>query len=336
MTEINEQTRVQAEPGRAKAILSEIGYRYWLPIAWVALVIIFSFIHPGVFNSAANINFIAIAQAVTLTVALALLVPLVGGEFDLSVGAVVTLSGVACAAFMANYGLPLIVALVLTLLLGGLIGVLNGFLVSKLGVSSLIATLGVAMSIEGIVRAYTGGVPIAVGIDPALTGIVHMRLAGIPMLVVIVAVLAVIVWYGLEHTTPGRNLTATGSNARAARLLGLRTNGYVWVSFIISGMIAALGGILTIVVIGSGTPDAGGMGLLLPALAAVFLGATAFKPGKFNVPGTVVGLLLVATGVNGLTLGSSQNWVQQLFAGGTLVFALAISAAVRRRRGERV
>lgn len=336
MADINAQTGASPDTGRARAVLSEIGYRYWLPIAWVLLLIVFSIIHPGVFNSAANINFVAIAQAVALTVALALLVPLVGGEFDLSVGAVVTLSAVACAAFMANYGLPLIVAVLLTIALGGLIGVLNGFLVSKLGVSSLIATLGVAMSIEGIVRAYTGGVPIAVGIDPALTNVIRLRLLGIPMLVVIVAVLAAIVWYGLEHTTPGRNLTATGSNARAARLLGLRTNGYVWVSFIISGMIAALGGILTIVVVGSGTPDAGGMGVLLPALAAVFLGATAFKPGKFNVPGTVIGLLFVATGVNGLTLGSSQNWVQQLFAGGTLVFALAISAAVRRRRGERI
>jgi ribose transport system permease protein len=129
------------------------------------------------------------------------------------------------------------------------------------------------------------------------------------VLVLILGAVAIVVWYGLEHTPAGRGLAAAGSNRSAAELLGLRTRRYVFVRFVLAGTLAGLGGVLQVAVEGTGNPASGGLNVLLPGLAAAFLGATAFRPA-FNVPGTVIGLLFVATG--GLPSGTPTTGSRRL------------------------
>jgi ribose transport system permease protein len=125
---------------------------------------------------------------------------------------------------------------------------------------------------------------------------------------------------------------ALGSNPRAARLVGVRTDRVTVLAFAIAGGLGGLSGVLLIASQGVANPAAEGIGLLLPALVAVFLGASAFSPGQFNVPGTMVGLLLIAVLVNGLSLAGVEPWIQPLANGVALIVGIGVSATFRRRR----
>jgi ribose transport system permease protein len=143
---------------------------------------------------------------------------------------------------------------------------------------------------------------------------------------------AVLVWYLLTQTVYGRQLTAIGVNLDAARLSGLMVRRRILVSFVLSGTIAGIAGVLQLARQGSGDPSTGGVEFILPALAAVFLGATAFQPGRYNVPGTILGLFFVGVAVSGLTLLGAKPWVQPVFNGAIVMLAVAASQFAARRR----
>ncbi|MBL5973676.1 MAG: ABC transporter permease [Candidatus Leucobacter sulfamidivorax] len=314
-------------------VRSRRGIERWaLLIAFVILVAVFASILPGTFASYANLRVILNGQAVIAVAALALLVPLVGGRFDVSVGSNIALNAIVCAAAMSHFSLPLWLAALLALLVGGLVGAINGFFIAYLGVNSLIATLASATIIIGLNQWYTGGRPIATGIDQSLTSVSVGQIAGIPLLAVIMIVLAVIVWYLLTQTVYGRQLTAVGVGLEASRLVGVPVRGRILMSFVISGVLAGFAGILQLGRQGSGDPAAGGIEFILPALAAVFLGATAFTPGRYNVPGTILGLFFVGVAVSGLALLGAKPWVQPVFNGAIVLVAVAASQYANRRR----
>lgn len=306
----------------------------WALLAILAAVVVFFAAFPktsGTFATTANAAVVAGNQAVVAVLALALLFPLIAGHFDFSVGANAALSSVLCAALMSRHGLPLAVAVTVAVALGAAIGAVNGLLVARLNLNAFVTTLGASTVLGGAITWYTKGQTISTGISPSLTDFGSATLAGLPRLVYLVLALAIASWYLLAHTPYGRWLYAIGANARSARLVGIRTGREVAVAFLLAGALAGVAGVLQTARTGGATADSG-VGLLFPALAAVFLGATAVTPGRFNVVGSIIGVLLVASSVSGLTLSGAAGWVDPVFNGAALLLAVGLSTYLRHRR----
>lgn len=287
----------------------------------------------AVFLSMPNLSVLLGNQATVALLALAAIIPLVSGQFDFSLGANAATATVLCAGLMSRDHFPLALACLLCLLLGAAIGLVNGLLVTRYRLSSFVTTLAVATLLGGIIQWYTGGQTILAGISPQLVQFGSDTLFGIPRVVYVVLVVAALLWYLLSQTPYGRSLYAVGANPRAAKLVGIRSERYVTISFVLAGTIAALVGILQLARAGSATADSG-TSLLFPALAAAFLGATAIRPGFFNVIGTLIGVLFVSVAVSGLTLAGAQAWVSPVFNGAALLIAVGLATYLGRHRGR--
>lgn len=312
--------------------VAEWGERLGLPIL-LALIVVFFSVFPAssrAFFSVANLTIVLANQSVIMLVAIALMFPLIAGHFDFSVGAMTVLAAVVCAGTNVRLGLPLAVSILLAIAVALVVGLINGILVARFGLNSFVSTLGAATLIGGLIQWYTGGQAI-VGIDPALLQFGSRQWFGVPRVVFVVVIVAVAAWYILGHTPFGRALYAIGSNPRSADLVGLPRMRYTLFTFAMSGLLAGIAGVVLTARTGGANPDAGTY-LIFPALAAVFLGATAIIPGRFNIIGTVVGVLFVAVSVSGLTLAGAQNWVDAVFNGAALIIAVFVSSFLRKRR----
>jgi ribose transport system permease protein len=308
--------------------------RYAL-VCLVAVVAAFFTVLPEsaeTFPTAANLRILAANQAVTVLLALAVLLPLVAGHFDFSVGAVAATSSVVNAGLMQNDKVSLDVAILASLGVGIVVGLANGVAVAYLQMNAFVSTLAVATLLGGFIQWYTGGQAISNNIAPSLVRFGSGLWFGVPKPMIVVAATAVGVWYVLNHTPFGRALYAIGENLRAARLVGIRTREYTVISFLGAGLVAAVAGVILTARTAGATAD-NGTTMLFPALAAVFLGATAIRPGRFNVWGTVFGVGLVAVSVSGLTLAGAQDWVEPVFNGAALAVAVGLSSYLRRRSG---
>jgi ribose transport system permease protein len=296
-------------------------------------ILIFAIWVPDTFLTTATVKQIAVNEAIIGILALGALFPLVAGEFDISMAQNMGLSCVVVGSLMTNSGKVPLTACLLTLGLGLLIGAVNGLLVTRFGMNSLISTLGMTSVLLAITEAigrgrYFGPFP------TSFQDLANRSPAGIPILTIYLFVLAMICWYVLEHSPVGRRMQAVGANAEAARLSGLRTRRYVFCSFLITGVCASLAGILLTSQLGSVTQDIGAP-YLLPALAACFLGTTQIKPERFNVWGTIVALYLLATGVKGLQLAGGQAWITDMFNGIALLLAVGVAIWSEKRRAYR-
>lgn len=300
--------------------------RHVLVISLVLVIVVFSLLPAtaATFATWSNVKFVLNNQAVPVLVGLAVTVPLICGEFDLSVGSVAALAAVVAAAGITRFDLPWPVAIGVALAFGVGVGVANGLLVAWLGINSLVATLGVSSIIVGLLTWYTEGGTV-LGSFPS----VFLSLGNWPRPVIVLAVVSVVLWFLLEQTPFGRCVYAVGSNREAARLVGISVRGVVLRTFVLSGLLAGCAGVMT-VARNSGANPTQGLSLLLPALAAAFLGATARRYG-FNVVGTVVGVLLVAFTVSGFTIAGIDPWVKDVINGALLLVAVAAMAALRRR-----
>lgn len=306
---------------------------YALPLLTILVFVFFSFFPPSSqsFPTMNNLNVILGSNAVITLIAIAAIFPLVCGYFDFSLGATTVMSQVMAAGMMSVFGLPLWLAIVISLGLGTLVGVVNGFFVTKLGMNPFVTTLGMMMLIAGLLSWFTGGGTIVSGIDPGLITFGSTRLAGIPLVFLITLVVGLIAWYFFAHTPFGRSLYAIGSNATAAKLVGLPVRKNIWWSFIVAGFIAGFAGIMQLSRVGSAAASDGGA-LLFPALAAVFLGATAIRPGFFNVWGTIIGAIFVSVSVSGLALSGASGWASSVFNGAALLAAVALSTYLGRSK----
>ena len=299
----------------------------------IAMGIAFTIALPGKFATWANVHNVLGSQAVPALVALAVIPPLVAGEFDLSVGATL---GV-CAVFSAHatsLGMNPFVALAIALAIGAVIGVINGLLVTGVGVSAFIATLGMGTVLGGLNLEITNGQVVFSHIGPSVTNLANTSVLGLPILVFYAAVGAILMWYLIEWTPFGRYLRSTGSGREAARLSGVRTSRWLFLSFVLAAVIAAFAGFMETAQLGSAVPTVGPE-FLLPAYAAAFLGATTIHVGRFNVWGTLVGVLVLAVGIDGLNLAGVAFWVPGVFNGVALIIAVSFAAIVARRRRTR-
>ncbi len=310
----------------------ELLERGGLILMLIAVICLFSFLCPDTFPTAANWRSIATSQPVLGVAAMALIIPLIGGRFDISVGANLGLCAIVAAAAMSEYGLGLGPAIVLGVGTGALIGLLNGYIVAYLGVNSIIGTLGISTILGGIVNGYTGGIPISNGLSPLLTDISIQSVFGVPVLFILMVIVGAATWYLLTQTPYGRYLAAVGANSESARLTGVRVNRTVMLSFVIAGALAGIAGVLQIGSQGNAGPSLIGVTFILPALAAAFLGATTWTPGRYSVQGSIIALFFLGTTISGLALVGTQPWVTDVFNGAAVVLAIALSAQLRRRR----
>jgi len=280
------------------------------------------------FTSAANIGNILVQISVLMVISSGLTVAVASGEFDLSVGQVAGLSSVLVAGLMVWSGLPIALAIALSVLSGVVIGVVNGLLVTRLRIPSLIATLAMGPIALGANYAYDGGDSIYASFPPAFYFIATGRIGGVVPVPTVIALVVVAAFYVLVNRTRlGRAVVATGSNLQAARLSGIDVDRCRVVALTLSAFGAAMGGVMLTARLGTGQPGAGEP-YLLDSLTAVFLGMTAFKPGRATVEGTLVGVIIIGMLDNGLNLLGAPFYLQNEVRG--VVMIAAVSLAVLR------
>jgi ribose transport system permease protein len=295
------------------------------------VVVVFGALEPDSFLTSANFQTIFSSQAVLAVLALALLFPLTAGDYDLSVASVLSLSAMITAVLNVGHGWPVGWAALVAVGAGALVGAVNGAVVVALRVDAFIATLGSGAFVAGLVLWISGTTTIG-GVSSHLTDAVTTNVLGLPLSFYYGLVLCALAWYVLEFTALGRRLLFVGKGRDVARLSGVRVGRIRWGALIASATIAALAGVLYVGTTGAADPSSGST-FLLPAYAAVFVGATSIVPGRFNPWGTIVAVYFLATGVTGLELLGAESFVQQLFYGGALVIAGALAQLLRRLEG---
>jgi ribose transport system permease protein len=290
----------------------------------VVLIIAFSILEPRTFPTLANFHGIVLGQAVSALLALAVLVVVVTGEFDLSAGYLLGFSAVLGAALTGVAGLPAAVGFGGSLIAGGLLGLLSGTLTARLGVNSLIATLGVGLAVSGLSVGVSGGQILSTNIPRFFAAMARTPILGIGSAAWIVLAIAVVMYVVLTKTPVGRKLYATGGSEQVARLVGIRVRLLKTMAFVVAGVLAALAGSLQLGLSGAANPSFGSS-LLLPAFAAVFLGSTTVRPGFFNVWGTILAIILLAVGFSGLSLAGAPFWMEPVFNGIALIVGVLLS-----------
>lgn len=324
----------QSSPKSTRSVssmsVSEFFQRYALIIAWILLVAVFSILQPGSFLTLANFSSMFGSQAVLVILTLALLIPLRAGDYDLSVAATLTLSSMTIAVLNAQYHVPIGWAILVAFALGAIVGLVNSFFSVMIGIDPFIVTLGTGTFVQGIVTWVSASQTIS-GVSQGLVNVVVLdRFAGIPLEFYYGIVLCLVIWYVFEYTSWGRRLLFVGQGRNVARLSGIRVGRTRVMSLVVSGVLAALAGVLYAGTSGGADPTSG-LSFLLPAFAAAFLGSTSISPGRFNPWGAVIAVYFLVTGITGLTMLGVQTFVQDLFYGGALVLAVAVSHLVRRQ-----
>jgi ribose transport system permease protein len=307
---------------------------------WVLFIVVFGIWEPHVFLTTSTLHSVAANQAIAGMLALAVLVPLATGAYDLSVGATINLSAILVITLQSEHNWTMWEAIIAAVGASFLIGVVNGFVVVKLKVSSFIATLGMGSIIAAFQAIDSGQTQPISPTSTAWTTMTQYSIGGFQVVFLYLIVLAFILWWILEHTPAGRYFFATGGNPEAARLSGVKTGKWTWLALIFSATISGIAGVFYGSL--SGPSLTFGPSLLLPAFAACFLGSTQLKPGRFNVWGTMIAIYVLATGVTGMELITGQQWINDMFNGVALIVAVAFAVwrqdktmIARRRRPPR-
>jgi ribose transport system permease protein len=299
---------------------------------FAAIFLLFALWIPNTFLTSTNWKTLIDDSAITSLAAVGLVLPLAAGVFDLAIGTEVGFGAIVVAWLLINRGVPMVPAILLTLVGGALVGLVSALLVVKVRIDSFIATLGISSILTAVITWVSGGEQI-LGLSPSFQDLGTKQIFGLTLPVYLMLAVALIVWYVLERTPIGRRIYATGGNPEAARLAGVNTSAVIIGALIGCGVIAAGAGLLVSSNLATGDPTIG-PAYLLPAFSAAFLGSTQFRAGRFNVWGTVVAVYVLATGVKGLQLAGAPVWIPDLFNGLALIIAVGI-AKYERAQGRR-
>lgn len=310
----------------------DVFQRYSLVIAWAIVVAVFSGLRPDTFPTVDNFSTIFGTQAVILVLTLGLLVPLTAGDYDLSIASTLTLSAMVVAILNAQHHWNIYLVILIALAIGAGVGFVNGAIVVLVGIDPFIVTLGTGTFIQGVVLWISNSLTISGVSDSLVNAVVANRFLSIPLEFWYGLALMVVLWYVFEFTPVGRRLLFVGRGRSVSRLSGIRVGRVRWGALVASGFIAAGAGVLYAGTTGAADPTSG-LQFLLPAFAAAFLGATSIMPGRFNPIGATIAVFFLITGITGLQLLGAQSYVQQLFYGGALVLAVALTQLASRRQG---
>ncbi|MFC8453145.1 ABC transporter permease [Kitasatospora sp. NPDC057223] len=287
------------------------------------MVLVFAVWVPDTFLTSGTWRSLLSDQAVTCLVAVGLVVPTAAGVIDLAIGAQVGLGAILAARLLVG-NVPVPLAIVLSLLAGAVVGIFSWLMITRIRIPAFIATLAISSLLAAAIAWISSSqqiVNLPAGFGELGTG----QLLGITYPVYIMLAVAVLLWYVLERTPAGRRVYATGGNPQAAALVGVRPSRVILSALMTSGVVAALAGVLLTSQLSTGDPTVG-PGYLLPVIAAVFLGSTQFRGGRFNIWGTVVAAYTLAVGVKGLQLAGLPVWIPNLFNGAALLAAVGLAA----------
>jgi len=298
--------------------------RYSLLVLLVFLIVLYGILKPSTFLTVTNLQSMLLQQTVPTVIALAVLVPIVTGGFDLSVGYVLGFTAIVGAKVGAGAIGGGFTAIAFLLIAGVAVGGLNAILVAKLRISSFIATLGVGLSISGISLGLSGGQVLYAGIPPVIAKISLTTFLGIDTAVWLTLIIVLLVYYLLARLPLGRKMYAIGGNEQVARLGGIHVTRIKVIAFVLAGLLSAVGGLLNLGQVGGADPSTGPE-FLLPAFAAVFLGATSIRPGFFNVWGTVLAIFVLAVNFSGLTLLGAPYWLSPVIDGIALIVGVLVA-----------
>lgn len=319
-------------PAAKESVFRDILNKYAVLGVLILIIAVFSILTPETFFTFENLRVITSSQSVLIIAALGIVLPFAAGEFDLSFGPMIAWSSVMLAVMYVQWQIPGWIAVPLVLASTMAWGLLNSYFIVKIGVTSMITTLGMGTVITGLTLAISGSQVIA-GAPEFLTAVATAQFLGLPLPVYIALFVALLVWLFMEHTPLGRYIYFTGEGREVARLSGLPTDKIRVFALTASAFLCGLAGVLNVGRLGSADPNLGAA-FLLPGAAAVFLGATVIKPGRFNAWGTVIAVFLVVTGVTGLQMLGGAGWLESVFNGGALVLAVAFAAIVSRKSGK--
>jgi ribose transport system permease protein len=306
-----------------------IRQRFFVVLVLLVLMIaFFSFTQPQ-FLSGANFSAILTASSILWIAAMGLTFVMLSGGFDLSIGSMLALAGIALGWFLNDMGMPVGLAIIATVALGVVLGgLVNGFLIGKLGLSFLVVTLGSLILFRGLTNFWSGSKTTQIN-SSFLDALAFGSTLGVPNPVWVMLATFLVMLYVQKFTFFGRDIYAVGGNIEAARLSGIRTSRTVIAVYAISAGLAALAAVMQDARIGAASPQVGD-NLVFAAAAAVLLGGTAFSGGVGGVSGTVVGVLFLGVLQNGLAVSGVASYWQQIITGLILIGAITLDYVQRK------
>ncbi|MEG2217523.1 MAG: ABC transporter permease [Clostridia bacterium] len=299
----------------------------------ILAIVLFS-VQSDKFLSLGNMTNVMRTAAFTMITAIGQTYLIIAGSWDISVGAVYSACGVAAAAMMTYYGMPIWLAVVVALIIGAVFGMFNGFLVQKINLPPFIATMGTMYVARGLCTGYTKGVSVYPLPEEFLAigqGGIQLGNYQFPYVIIIAIVMAIIAGWVLRYTTYGRKLFAAGGNGEAARLAGIPTVKIRFSAFVLTGVLAAITGVLMASRVGSAQPNIGS-GFEMTVVAACVIGGISMEGGAGSIVGVVMGSFFMAMISNGMTLIKIDAYWQQLVIGLVLIFACSLEYVRNRIR----
>ena len=275
-----------------------------------------------------NRNLMNVLRQVSITsvIASGFTLMIISGCLDLSVGSVLAVTGLVCAS-MLKAGMPVALACLLTLLLGAFMGLLTGSIITTFKLNAFIVTLAAMQAYRGVAWLYCNGVPIF-NLPPTFMDMGVGYVGFIPIPVIFMIVSSIIMAIVLNKTRYGRNVCAIGGNVNAARVSGLNVGWLTIKTFMLTGVMAAVGGLLTTARMNQARPDAGN-GIEMDCIAAVVIGGTSLSGGKGTVLGTVIGCLIIGIINNGLTINGVSPYITMIAKGLLILVAVIIDSTTK-------
>lgn len=308
-----------------KKIMDKIGSLLIL----LVLVIVMGVISPKFF-ALDNLKNIGIQASVNVVLSVGMLMVIIIGGIDLSIGAVLATSGIA-AAYLMRAGCPIFWAMLISCFAGAALGAMNGFIVTYMKLPPFVATLGTTGIFRGVSLLITNGLPVS-QLPEGLRVIGQGTLLGIPNPIVLMVIVAVIIHILLVYTSYGRSLYAIGSNYEATRLSGIAIKRNTMLTYTIEGFLAAVAGVILLGRLAVAQPNAA-LGYESNAIAAAVIGGASFSGGRGSVKGSLVGALIISVLNNGFTLLGMNSFVQQIAIGVVVVLAVFADILQRERVG---
>lgn len=301
-----------------------------LLILLVVLIALFSILSPNTFPTAFTFTSLANNRSIYALAALAVMIPMTANQFDLSVAGVIGITQILAIGLQTQQGVPWWLTCLIALAIGAIVGLINGILVTRIRINSFIATLGTGSVLLGILQWYSEGRQI-MGTLPAAFTALSGRIGIVPLALIYVLVIGVALWVVFTYLPFGRRLYVLGENPKAAELNGISATRNVTAAFVIGGLVAAFAGLVLQAQLRVGQSTVG-QEFLLPAFTGALLGATAIKPGRTNVWGTLIAVAVLAVTVAGLNQLGAPFFVEPLFNGIMLIVAVGLSVTAARRR----
>jgi ribose transport system permease protein len=305
--------------------------RYAILIVFAVMIAVFGIDLPSTFLSIGNLSNILGSQAVLFILVMAVLLPTVVGDFvDLSLGSSLGLAAMTVAVLNVQHHWPVLLACLAGIGAAMIVGLINVFFVVFFDNDPFIVTLGTMTIVQGAIYIISGSNSVGIVSTNLSNWVFTNEFLSIPLEFYYGLAIFLVVWYVLSFTPTGQKALVIGQSREVARLSGVRVNRQRSWAYIIGAAIAAIAGICYAATNGTVDPTAGSA-LILPAYAAVFLGATAIKPGRINALGALIAVYFLATGTAGLELLGAQTYFQQIFYGAALVASVTIPKVNRER-----